>query len=127
MDMRAEWTSRDLHDRSPRPWLLLLSLGIAVLLLTLPLWMESAWGAAAPPHSATAAASLTPGTLAGGGQAANAPLTAHCVSHCAPQVVLAALLLCGTLAPRARSPHLATTRFHARLGLAPLLRPPQTR
>lgn len=103
----------------------LLGLCIAVLVLTLPLWLDSAHrtvelGDLSPDTARVveAASDHNPGSTSG---------AVHCALHCAPQMLFPALLLCALLLPLMSSPVPAYARFHPRLGSAPPLPPPRTR
>jgi hypothetical protein len=120
--------SRNRRLYSLRRWLIPpLGVGLAVLLLTLPLWSYSAHREARAEHGLTLLLVGAVGDQSGPGQPADAPLSGHCAIHCAPQVLFVTLLLCAALLPLALPLLVTTAGFHARLGLPPLLPPPQTR
>lgn len=97
---------------------------LAVLLLTLPLWLDGA-------HRTTDLSSLSQGTApllerATDHSSASASGAVHCALHCAPQMLFPALLLCAMMLPLIRSNLPVVARFRARLGSAPPLPPPRT-
>jgi hypothetical protein len=58
---------------------------------------------------------------------ADASSSGHCALHCAPQVVIPALILAGMLAPLALTQRFAPAQLRSCAGFPPLLPPPQTR
>jgi hypothetical protein len=107
------------------PLLRLLGPCLVALLLVLPLWIDSAHGVEGIADSLILRPALSAETAGGGGHPADASRTVHCALHCVPQVLFPLLLFSTLLLPLTPSFLFATTRLHSRLGLPPLLPPPQ--
>lgn len=125
--MRLEWQITIPPGFSLQlPLLRLIVPCLAVLLLALPLWTDGAHRVEGMGDSLILRSVLNAEMAGGSGDPADAPITLHCALHCAPQILFSALLLCTVLLPLTLSSLFATTRLHSRLGLPPLLPPPQT-
>lgn len=123
--MRLDW-SRPIVCENGLQLRQLIRLCLALLLMTMPLWGDSAhrtktWGANLFTDATLAAERSDSSSLP-----ADAANTAHCALYCAPLILGPTLLLCALL-PLAISAVPAYARFHARLGSAPPLPPPRIR
>lgn len=123
--MRAERPQSIEYSYSLRlPLLHILGPCLALLLLTLPFWIDSTpvgKDFANPASGVMFHLAEAPS----GNQPADAVGTVHCAIHCAPQVVFPFLLLCAMLLPLAISTLPVYARFHARLSFPPTLPPPR--
>lgn len=100
---------------------------VAMLLLLLPLCLDTAHHDAALDQGFGVFAASATGHLPERELPANASSSGHCALHCGPQVVVPMLLLAGMLAPLALTTRFAPTQLHSCAGIPPLLPPPQSR
>lgn len=125
--MSTEWPVTWFGKRGLQLLLRLVSPCVAMLLLLLPLCLDTAHHDLALGQGLGVFAVSVPSQFPERELPADASSSGHCALHCVPQVVIPALLLAGMLAPLALTRRFAPAQLRSCAGLPPLLPPPQTR